>query len=130
MPSISALLRPGPNDFPIASEFRVFAGLFETGFFEASDFDEFRQVVRMAGLHLLLVGEFTTLSSLCYASLERTLHSVASQIVYAPSNIPRLSSAVASFSLTFESSWRSFRSTSLHHTACPTRFVSAGLDPR
>ena len=130
MPPVPALPGPGLNDLPIPLEFRVLAQLFKARFLKASNLDQTSKVVRIAGLHLLLVRELAALSCLRDARFDSTLHGVARQIV--PSKCPSLSRAAASVNLTLESSWRSFRSMRIHHTAwisgaVGSRKCSAGL---
>lgn len=81
MPSVPALLGPSLNNFPIRSEVRILASLFETRFIKTRNLDQFPQSVRMAGFHLFSVWEFTPLGSFSDASLERTLHRIAGQII-------------------------------------------------
>ena len=81
MPAIPALLRPGLNNLPIPLEFRVLAKLFQTRFLKAGSFDQIAKVVRVAGLHLLLVRELAALSCLRDASFDRSLYCVARQVV-------------------------------------------------
>ena len=83
MLSVSALFRPGLNKVPIRFKIRVLADLLDVCVIKPRNPDQFPQIMRMAGLHLLLIRELVPLSSLCDARLERALHGIACQIVRA-----------------------------------------------
>src|SRR5438132_8236837 len=72
MPSVPALFRPGLNNIPIRSEIRLLAGLLDARVIKPRNPDQFPQIMRMAGLYFLLIGELVSLSSLCDACFERT----------------------------------------------------------
>ena len=77
---VSAFFSPGFNDLPIDSKVRILASLSEAHL-KTGHLDQIAQLVRIN--HPLSVQELTPLSSLCDASLERTLHGAARQIISA-----------------------------------------------
>jgi hypothetical protein len=70
-------------------ELRILAQLLQTRFLKAGNLDQLPKVVRIAGLHLLLVRKLATLSSLRDTGLDRTLNRVASQLICAV-EVPQL----------------------------------------
>ena len=83
MPPITTLFRPRLDNIPVRAKVRVLAGLCKMRTIETGNLDQIPQFVRVTRLHFPSVRELPSLSFLCDAGLQRTLHSIPSQVICA-----------------------------------------------